>query len=85
MDKLAQQLAADVAIMKSPSPLPDDKPFARDDQVIVVDKNGTKIKGIVKWKGKHKKIDVLGIEVVSNPPLYTHSTHLYVNSISNKL
>jgi len=75
MDKLIQQLAADAAVMKSPSPLPDNKPFARDDQVIVVDKNGTKIKGIVRWKGKHKGIDVLGIEAVSNPPLCTH-THV---------
>jgi len=72
MDKLTQQLAADAAVTKSPSPLPDDKPFVIGDQVIIVDENGTEVKGKVRWKGTHKKIDILGIEAVSNPPLYTH-------------
>jgi len=72
MDKLTQQLAADTAVVKSPSPSLDDKPCASGDQVIMIDKNGTEVKGKVRWKDRHKKIDVLGIEAVSNPSLCTH-------------
>jgi len=81
MDQLTQQLAADAAVVKASSPSPGDKPFASGDQVIIVDKNGTEVKGKVRWRGTHKKTDFLGIEVVSNLPLYTHAHYVNSNSI----
>ena len=62
MDKLTQHPAADAAKLESS----DNKPFSLGDQVVIVDKHGAKVKGKVKWTGTHKKIDVLGIEAVSN-------------------
>ena len=59
IDKLTQQRPVDAAVVKA------EPTFALGDKVIVVDKNGNKVKGKVRWNGKHNEIEVLGIEAVS--------------------
>ena len=70
MDKISQYLPVDATVSK-PQP-PPQLIFKVDDQVIVVDKHGTKVKGKVRWIGKHEKIDVIGIEAVSKYYMYMY-------------
>ena len=63
MDKLIQNVPVDAAVSKSPLL---QSSFTSGDHVMVVDKNGTKAKGRVRWIGKHQEMNVLGIEAVSN-------------------
>ena len=67
MDKISQILPVDAPVVDATVSKPPSPPltFKIDDQVVMVDKHGTKVKGKVRWIGKHEKIDVLGIEAVS--------------------
>lgn len=54
------EVAADVLQAKSSQ-----FKFEIDDEVVVVSKHGDRVKGRVRWSGKHKGVEVLGIEPVS--------------------
>ena len=83
MDKLTQKSTVDAAKgapVKKQLPQPEnDKPFRIGDEVIVFDKNGNPIKGIV--RSVKKNMNVLGIEAVS----YIFMHKIETISLYNKL
>ena len=79
MDKLIQSSPVDAK-----PPLPQSS-FTLGDHIMVVDKNGTKVKGKVRWIGKHQEINVLGIEAVSNLNYTTYSHDINIRTFKSGL